>query len=445
MENYYNLILIGFIVALSIVLVFWAMNTVRRIAINKNFCADTLTAIAKLWRRAQFIPEDAKERESLFLYRDFLQKFAGVDCKYHLVLKNGGVRVMSRKEYDASFVQKPVHIFSGLLLVASVLVAGIALWVNLTITKMIWVGAGLALVLPVEQLIVAFLLSRVVREKNLYRDAIFVALKENSTNFITITKPFIVVDAYPHKFGKNAQPLYTAKGDLSPEMVEEIRGFVMEQKRNEVTAAFDAVTPTAANTSETPVNPVDDNANQTEMPVSNENANTVETEEKIENEITKEENHVTAVAVADEIQHDNHEVSEEERASVLSKFIQDMAIGEIQRVEREAAEKGEPFQFSDEEIMEILSAGQDVNPGELGTITGEPVQNVPMQAETVAPGEESFDVDMDFSTPIQELAKAPIPDENTPIVEPDEDDFSLEAIGLALDAEIAKRNASGKK
>jgi len=438
MENYYNLILIGFIVALSIVLVFWAMNTVRRIAINKNFCADTLTAIAKLWRRAQFIPEDAKERESLFLYRDFLQKFAGVDCKYPLVLKNGGVRVMSRKEYDASFVQKPVHIFSVLLLVASVLVAGIALWVNLTITKMIWVGAGLALILPVEQLIVAFVLSRFVREKNLYRDAIFVALKENSANFITITKPFIVVDAYPHKFGKNTQPLYTAKGDLSPEQVEEIRAFVMEQKRNEVTAAFDAVpkqntvaTPTqtvapvqtpitpsepVAPTT-TPATPVDDTAHQTEM---------------------------SAIGVENDDTADSA-VRQDEKAAVLNQFIDDMTIGEIQRVEREAAEKGEPFQFTDQEIMEILSAGQDVNPAELGTITGEPVQNVPMQAETVTSGEESFDVDMDFSTPIQELAKAPIPDENTPIVEPNEDDFSLEAIGLALDAEIAKRNAGGKK
>ena len=438
MENYYNLILIGFIVALSIVLVFWAMNTVRCIAINKNFCADTLTAIAKLWRRAQFIPEDAKERESLFLYRDFLQKFAGVDCKYPLVLKNGGVRVMSRKEYDASFMQKPVHIFSMLLLVASVLVAGIALWVNLTITKMIWVGAGLALILPVEQLIVAFVLSRFVREKNLYRDAIFVALKENSANFITITKPFIVVDAYPHKFGKNTQPLYTAKGDLSPEQVEEIRAFVMEQKRNEVTAAFDAVpkqsteaipTQTVAPVetpitpsepvapATTPATPVDDTAHQTEMSASG-----------VENDDTADS-----------------AVTQDEKAAVLNQFIDDMTIGEIQRVEREAAEKGEPFQFTDQEIMEILNAGQDVNPAELGTITAEPVQNAPMQAETVTPSEESFDVDMDFSTPIQELAKAPIPDENTPIVEPDEDDFSLEAIGLALDAEIAKRNASGKK
>ncbi len=436
MENYYNLILIGFIVALSIVLVFWAMNTVRCIAVNKNFCADTLTAIAKLWRRAQFIPEDAKERESLFLYRDFLQKFAGVDCKYPLVLKNGGVRVMSRKEYDASFVQKPVHIFSLLLLVASVLVAGIALWVNLTVTKMIWVGAGLALILPVEQLIVAFVLSRFVREKNLYRDAIFVALKENSANFITITKPFIVVDAYPHKFGKNTQPLYTAKGDLSPEQVEEIRAFVMEQKRNEVTAAFDAVpkqntiptqtvapveTPIAPSEpvapATTPATPVDDTAHQIEM-----SASGVENDDMADSAVTQDK-----------------------KAAVLNQFIDDMTVGEIQRLEREAAEKGEPFQFTDEEIMEILSAGQDVNPAELGTITAEPVQNVPMQAETVTPGEESFDVDMDFSTPIQELAKAPIPDENTPIVEPDEDDFSLEAIGLALDAEIAKRNASGKK
>lgn len=419
MENYYNLIILGFIVALTVVAMLWAFNTVRSISINKNFCADALTGIAKLWRRAQFIPEDAKESESLYLYRDFLKKFEGGKCKFPLVLKNGGVRVMTRKEYDASFVGKPVHVCSILLILASLLVAGLALWVNIAMTKNLVLGIILALILPVEQLILAFFLSRVVREKNLYRDAIFVALKENSVNFLTITKPYIIVDAYPHKFGKAGEPLYTVNGDLSPEQVDEIRDFVMQQKKKEVTAAFDAVSQTV------PETPIDDTANQTEMPA----VETVETVEAVEN----------VEPVADVVENN---VNEEDKTAVLSKFLDEMMIGEIQRAEQEAADKGEPFEFTNEEIMQIMTAEQDENGAELGAILVESAPSDNAVAETVASNHDEL---LDFNTPIQELAKAPIPDENAVIVEPDENDFSLEAIGLALDAEIAKRVASGKK
>ena len=428
MENYYNLIILGFIVALTIVAMLWAFNTVRHIGINKNFCADALTGIAKLWRRAQFIPEDAKESESLYLYRDFLKKFEGGKCKFPLVLKNGGVRVMTRKEYDASFVGKPVHVCSILLILASLLVAGLALWVNITMTKNLVLGIILALILPVEQLILAFFLSRVVREKNLYRDAIFVALKENSVNFLTITKPYIIVDAYPHKFGKAGEPLYTVNGDLSPEQVDEIRDFVMQQKKKEVTAAFDAVShaaPTTPLEPVVPVTPVDDTANQTEMPA----VETVETVETVEN----------VEPVADVLENN---VNQEDKTAVLGKFLDEMMIGEIQRAEQEAANKGEPFEFTNEEIMQIMTAEQDENGAELGAISVESAPSDKAVAETVASNHDEL---LDFNTPIQELAKAPIPDENAVIVEPDEDDFSLEAIGLALDAEIAKRVASGKK
>ena len=42
-----NLIIIGFIIALIVLSMFWAFNTVRRIELQKNFCAGWLISIAK--------------------------------------------------------------------------------------------------------------------------------------------------------------------------------------------------------------------------------------------------------------------------------------------------------------------------------------------------------------------------------------------------------------
>ena len=96
----YNLIIIGFIIAALFLAMWWAFNTIRQIETQKNFCAMPLSSIAKLWRRANFVPEDAKDRESLYLYRDFLRKFDGNECPYPIMVKNGGVRCMTRKEFD---------------------------------------------------------------------------------------------------------------------------------------------------------------------------------------------------------------------------------------------------------------------------------------------------------------------------------------------------------
>ena len=63
----FNLILIVFIVGIIMLFVLSAFNKVRQIEIQKNYGARTLTDVAKLWRRAKFIPEDAKERESFYL------------------------------------------------------------------------------------------------------------------------------------------------------------------------------------------------------------------------------------------------------------------------------------------------------------------------------------------------------------------------------------------
>ena len=392
MEKYCNLIIIGFIIALIVLSIFWAFNTVRRIEINKNYCASSLTGIAKLWRRAKFIPEDAKERESLYLYRDFLRKFDEENCKYPIMVKNGGVRVMTRQEYDKVAGFKSVRCFSPLTLLASVLVAIVALIVNLTVTKMVWVGIGLALIMPIEQLILFFFLNRFDKDKNIYRDGIFLALKENSINFLSIAKPFIIVDAYPKKFGKKSKPLYLVKGDLTAAQIKETRDFIVQQKQAE--SKVELRTVDNEDEIQKIINPLE--VDDTEE-ITTETAMVETTPKKMPKKMSTEE--------------DLPEMSDEEREIFIDKLVDDLLSVEVDRaLEQAKAEKGE------------------ATATETKTETATETNTVP-EAEAVTENE----------TVVPEAKNAePIPVEEVP--EPAEDDFSLEAIGQALDAEIAKRN-----
>ncbi len=391
-----NLIIIGFIIALIVLSMFWAFNTVRRIELQKNFCAGSLISIAKLWRRAKFVPEDAKERESLYLYRDFLRKFDESECKYPIMVKNGGVRAMTRKEFDEATEQKPQPLYSILVIAASILVAFISLVVNIAITKTVWVGIGLALIMPVVQVILFFFLSRFEKEKNVYRDGIFMAIKENSINFLSITKPFIIVDAYPEVFGKKTKPLYATRGELSETQIAETREFIIKQK----SAESEVVLRNVDNTEE---------IEQLNNPQPSEEATPV-LEEAIEvipntetTEIDAEENAVENVAEnVGEQSTDN----ETQTAVVEEETLTDEEIDAV-------------FNTMMDNIMEA-----DIEQAIKAAEQAKAVQQVAeQQAEQVVEVE---------TTPKEKI--------NTEVVEPAEDDFSLDAIGQALDAEIAKRN-----
>lgn len=386
MEKYYNPILIGFILITIVLSVLWAFNTVRRIEVQKNYGARVLTEVAKLWRRAKFVPEDAKDRESLYLYRDFLRKFEGENCKYPLMLKNGGVRCMTRQEFEYFAQFKPVKPFSLLTTVASALVAVIALVVNIVITKTFWLGLILLLILPFVQVLLMFFLKKLIKEKDIYRDGLFMALKENCINFVSITKPFIVVDAYPDKFGKNAEPIYIAKGEPNLEQIREIKNFIANQRNLDRSATM--TNPIPVISQEVAIN--------NELPVNHE---TPTNHEFAENHVLPESpqpavTDVTPVAEpvaeniapVDEVNANNEELpilSTEESEVLLKDVINDILIAKI-----------------DQKILEQKNA----------------------EAATAAVVEEKE------TAPAEEVAPA-------------EDDFSLEAIGRALDAEIAKRNA----
>ncbi|MBS7401413.1 MAG: hypothetical protein KIG16_02775 [Eubacteriales bacterium] len=379
----YNLIIIGFIAATALLALWWTFNTIRRIDNQKNYCAVQLTSMAKLWRKAKFVPEDAKERESLYLYRDFLHKFDQDDGQYPVMVKDGKVRCMTRKEYDRLVGQKDIPVVSPLITIVSVILAAGSVGVNLFITetKNPLLGVGLAAIMPVLQIVLAFFVYRFNKEKNNYRDGIFMALKENSVAFLSIAKPFIVVDAYPEKFGKNKKPLYVTVGELTQKQVIEVRDYIIRQKEAEtkvVMSGVDNEREIIRLTEKTTPQPVAVNASDV---VSEENA---AAEPVMSEPVATPVSEPSPVTTAEPTEDDD--LLSVDRVNLLNKFADNIMIGEVKRAVR-AAKKN-------------------------------------VQAEVVEP--------------VEKLK--PLPVEPSEVQAPAEDDFSLEAIGQALDAEIARRN-----
>lgn len=232
-------LLVGFVIALAGLSLWWAFNTIRQIQLQKEFAAFSLISIGKLWRKAKFVPEDARDRESLYLYRDFLSKFDGTECKYPIMVKNGGVRCMTRVEYDQACKQKPKTPVSILLLLATVVYAVVAIILNLKTNMAL--GISLALIMPALQVIIAGFIWQFNRDKNLYRERLFMELKENSVDFLRITKPFIVVDAYPEKFGKNAPAKFMSRGELTDEQIVQTKQYIIGQKQAETKVVLKSV------------------------------------------------------------------------------------------------------------------------------------------------------------------------------------------------------------
>lgn len=445
----FNLILIGFIVGIIVLMVVSAFNKLRQNDIQKNYCARTLSEVAKLWRRAKFVPEDAKERESFYLYRDFLRKFEGENCIRPLTLKNGGVRCMSRQEFDKLAKFKPVKPTSLLFTIASVLVAIIAIVANF-MTNSILLGLGLAVILPIVQVIIMLFLKKMIKEKDIYRDGIFLALKENCVNFVSITKPYVVVDAYPDKFGKNAKPLYVAKGEPSAEQIREIHDFIALQKEidrnfeprpinnqaireqiNAIEQERQMAMQKAMSTDEPVVNePITvEPAPTNPVPTAeNDLAQTPTTLPNFDESIVEPNTEATAEDnLRQIIGEDEGELTPDKFNEVIDTLIDSAIMSDIERAIKEA-EQGQSAEQNSAQQTDVVSTPTDIPVTQTQSmVANNETDVIPTSAPTPAPEVE----DQPFSV------DAPLVDEG----EPAEDDFSLEAIGRALDAEIAKRNA----
>ena len=467
----FNLILIVFIVGIILLFVLSAFNNVRQIEIQKNYGARTLTDVAKLWRRAKFIPEDAKERESFYLYRDFLRLFEGEKCVRPLMLKNGGVRCMKREEFDSHAKLKTIKPTSILFTAASALVALISIIVNF-MNNNLFMGLGLAVILPIVQVLLMLFVKKLIKEKDIYRDGIFTALKENCVNFVTVTKPFIVVDAYPDKFGKNGEPKYVAKGEPSAEQIAEIHDFIamqrqldrnfnermannqnmhpfhLPQKTEQSAPAPTIVGPDSAYTvaepsmpepmaqQETYTAPTPVPAMSEPMPAPTPSAPVTDDFDRTsfismvggqdQSPVAEE---IDAAQIPDE---QLPKLSPDELDSLMNEMIDNIIMSDVEKAIKNAQQgvtattqpKPTPMP-APEPVMERPIMPEPVSVIPEPTPVPEPV--VAPEPAPIMPEERPFSVDQ------------PLMDEG----EPAEDDFSLEAIGRALDAEIAKRN--GKK
>ncbi len=393
----YNLIIVGFIAAAAILALWWTFNTIRRIDNQKNYAAVQLTSIAKLWHKAKFVPEDAKERESLYLYRDFLRKFDEDGGQYPIMVKDGKVRCMSRKEYDNLVGQKNIPSVSPLILAMTLILAVGSVCINLFVieAKNLWLGLGLGAIMPLLQIVLAIFVHRFNREKNNYRDGLFKALKENSVAFLSVTKPFIIVDAYPNKFGKNKKPLYATIGELPEEQIIEVRDFIIRQKEAEtkvVMSGVDNEREIARLTEKTTPQP--DTINVSDLVAEQEvQAEQVAQFEQvipapIENHQPEPKKEVEEKVAPVENEEDD-DFLEIDKERVIDSLVADIMDGEVQKLEEKARKER----------------------------LGEPEEEPEEPVEISKPEE-----------PVEEIQT------------PAEDDFSLESIGLALDAEIARRS-----
>ena len=366
-----NILLIVFVIVLAALSLWWAFNTIRQIYIQREFNAVPLTSIAKLWRKAKYVPEDAKDRESLYLYRDFLQKFNGEDFHYPIMVKNGGVRVMTRREYDHFCQQKDKWPVNWLLVIATVIYAVVAIGLNF---RDPWFGICLAAVLPVLEVVLGVFVVRFNREKNRYRSQLFMELKENSLDFLTITKPFIIVDAYPAQFGRTGQPKYMVLGEIKDEQIQATRDYIIAQKAAETKVVYQ---------------PVD---NQTEI---------------------EELKHPAPVPTAAEAEQATAEAAETKEATATN-----AETATAPETPAEPATPAEP-ELTKEDVRQILYKLIDSN-----------------AAAAQARAEKQAAVD---AAPVEEIEELPPLQIGVVPPDPNADDFSLDSIGNALDAEIAKR------
>ncbi|GEM_PF-3044152 len=398
-----NFFIIVFIIATFCLGMWWTFNTIRKIDAQKNYCALSLSSIAKLWRRAKYVPEDAKERESLYLYRDFLRKFDEEGGQYPVMVKDGKVRCMTRKEYDNVCNQNKIQPFSILLIVISAIIGVSAIAVNIS-TKSVWFGILLAMILPIMQIVFAVFIIRFNKDKDSYRDGIFMALKENSIAFLSITKPFIIVDAYPNEFGKNKKPLYATIGKLTEAQVAETRDYIIRQKEAETKVVVSSVDNTAE------IQQITEEAIKKTLQQSEEKIAETTTETAIENPSAVENPTETPVTTEGNPAAAETPTNTEEAAS-------------------------EPENTDDQkpsiETMETLIRNLIDD-----TLKAE-VEHEIQKVEQAKYAQQQPEV-------IEELQPLPVVEEPVPeIIEaPAENDFSLDAIGQALDAEIARRKQS---
>ncbi len=421
--------MVWIIVALSLMgllLILWVSGTIKKISHQKAIGIPLIEEIIHVCKKASYIPEDKRDFEVITLYKEFANKIRSSMSLFPLYIKNNGIRVMSKSEYDYATRQKPVSTFSFLIFLLAILYGGVCVLANL---NNLTVGLLGILTIPAVQILLSMFVGVLIKAKNSYRLKMFALLKNNTSDFLLLAKPYILVDAYPHKFGKKQGPLYRQNGDLTEEQVNDITEFL-----------------TAQQTLLSMLN------NPTETPAQNETV--------VDNEITQ----MQPAAPVQEYQEPviQQEPANEEVSTGPTAFER---LNELAAKSPKPAAKPRPLRKRPVEVEPVAETEVPAQEAEQpvteqsNQVAQEEVQSIPEPVITEAePVRETEEVSIADNTQAEEAqsneineeviaqpVQAVVEEEQVPVTEIKEntqephDEFSLDAIDLALDQELESR------
>lgn len=401
--NQANVFLIIFVLALVVLSLWWVFNTIRQIQLQKELAALPLINVVKLWHKAKYVPEDAKDRESLYLYQDFLSILDEDDYQYPIMVKNGGVRPMTRKEYDHLCHQKDKRPVSVLMCILSVVCAGLAIVFN---TDNLLFGLGMAAIMPVLQVIFAIFINRFNRDKNFYREKLFLDLKENGTEFLLMTKPFIVRDAYPQKFGIDAKPKFVSLGNLQPEQITEVNDYVARQQAAETKVMVKSTRSLAEQRA----------------------AEQARIDAAVNQALAEQRAQAQAAMDAANAEHAKALAAAEQAAATATAQAQAAAAQAQAQAAKQAAAQA-AAQPVTEPAAAAEPAEKELTPAEMQALLTKLLHDsIDAKKARQARRQQPQVVETQPAAPVEDTTPAPDPN-----------DFSLDSIGIALDAELAKR------
>lgn len=187
---------VGAIAFLALWMLARTTRVLSKIQDQRELDVNLLQNMAKIWKKAKFVPEDARDREAKNLYKEFMQEVRDEGGTCPVVVRKGKPRVMKKEEYDRLVGTKEKWLFSPLLLLISILYAGMIFLANGQQMGIIFV---VSLIVPVVQFFIAFVINAFKKKKNRFRNALFYNLQETAVDFFNITRPYILRNCYPDK------------------------------------------------------------------------------------------------------------------------------------------------------------------------------------------------------------------------------------------------------
>ena len=223
--------IVGALAVIALLIFWWVYRVISKIQSQREYGVFILQSATKVWKRAQFVPEDLRERESRYLYDELIRTIDDAVVPFPMVVKKGEPRAMTKDEYDKVAKLRDKLAFSPPLFLLSLAYGFMVFLANFQ--EQMSVALVAALVLPIMQLLLYCIIRAFRRKKNKFRIALFQGLKEPSADFIKITKPFIIFNSYPARFGVEQggeKKRFITVGELPDKLLQECSDFFQRQQ-----------------------------------------------------------------------------------------------------------------------------------------------------------------------------------------------------------------------